>query len=311
MRALQMPARLALPALIALALAGCHKSADNRVRVTASFSSLSTPYFITMRQAVDKQAPMHGVAATVLDGQASSVKQSADLETASVDGTQGVILAANDGKALAPEVDRLRAAGVQVVAVDRRITGTAAPVPYVGADNVAGGRLLASWVIQHFPQGARVIVITNEPGTSTQIDRSKGVRDGLAAGGSKYQIVAEQTANSSRDQALTVVQNLLTSFGAARRPDAILCLNDNMALGAVSALKEAGVPVGTIKVLGFDAIPEALENIRAGKIAATVDQDAAAQIDAALAVILKAIKGGDAASVSIAPHLVTAETMKR
>jgi inositol transport system substrate-binding protein len=311
MRLFDTPARLALPALIVLALAGCGKERRDRVQVTASFSSLSTPYFITMRQAVEKQAPVAGVDVTVLDGQANSAKQASDLETASIDGTQGVILAANDGKALAPQVDRLRAAGIQVVAVDRRIDGTAAPVPYVGADNVAGGRLLATWVIEHFPQGARVVVITNEPGTSTQIDRSRGVREGLAAGGAKYQIVAEQTANSSRDQALTVVQNLLTSFGAAKRPDAILCLNDNMALGAISALKEAGIPVGAIKVLGFDAIPEAIDNLRAGKLAATVDQDAGAQIKAALATIVKAIKGGGAQSVSIAPHLVTADTLKK
>ncbi|HMI19511.1 MAG TPA: substrate-binding domain-containing protein [Sphingomonas sp.] len=310
MRLLGKSVRLALPALIALALAGCGRSHDNRLRVTASFSSLSTPYFITMRQAAEKYAPAAGVSITALDGQANSAKQGSDLETVAADGTQGVILAANDGKALAPEVDRLRAAGVQVVAVDRRIYGTAAPVPYVGADNVAGGRLLASWVVEHFPQGAHVIVITNEPGTSTQLDRSRGVREGLAAGGAKYQIVAEQTANSSRDQALTVVQNLLTSFGPAHRPDAILCLNDNMALGAISALKEAGLAPGAVKVLGFDAIPEALDNIKAGKLAATVDQDAAAQIRAALATIVQAIKGGKAQSVSIAPHLVTAETLK-
>jgi len=298
-------------ALIAVALAACGKSGDDRLRVAASFSSLSTPYFITMRQAVESEARRAGVAVTVLDGQASSAKQAADLETVGVDGTQGVILAANDGRALAPEVDRLRAAGVKVVAVDRRIEGTAAPVPYVGADNVAGGRLLADWGVAHFPDGAQVIVITNEPGTSTQIDRSRGVREGLAAAGHKYRIVAEQTANSSRDQALTVVQNLLTSFGGGRRPDAILCLNDNMALGAISALKEAGIPAGAVKVLGFDAIPEALANVRAGKLAATVDQDASAQIKAALASVTKAIRGGEAPSVSIAPHLVTAETLAR
>ena len=310
MRLIEKPARFALPVLMVLALAGCGKRHSDHIAIAASFPSLSTPYFDTMRKAAEQQASVAGADVSVLDGQGNSAKQGADLETAAVDGTQGVILAANDGKALAPEVDRLRTAGVQVVAVDRQIYGTAAPVPYVGADNVAGGRLLATWVIQHFPQGARVVVITNEPGTSTQIDRSRGVREGLAAGGSKYQIVAEQTANSSRDQALTVVQNLLTSFGPAHRPDAILCLNDNMALGAISALKEADIPVGAIKILGFDAIPEAIDNIRAGKLAATVDQDAAAQIKAALATIVAAIKGGHAQSISIAPRLVTAETLK-
>lgn len=310
MRSFRIVAGSALAAGLALTLAGCGKPRGDEVRITASFSSLSTPYFITMKQAAESQAGPARVSLSVLDGQSNSTKQGADLETASVDGTQGVILAANDGKALAPEVDRLRAAGIPVVAVDRRIDGTTSPVPYVGADNVAGGRLLAQWVIAHFPHGANVVVITNEPGTSTQIDRSRGVREGLAAGGARYRIVAEQTANSSRDQALTVVQNLLTSFGSTHRPDAILCLNDNMALGAISALKEASVPVGAVQVLGFDAIPEALDNIRAGKLAATVDQDAAAQIKAALSTIVTAVKGGKAQSIAIAPHLVTAESLK-
>jgi inositol transport system substrate-binding protein len=129
---------------------------------------------------------------------------------------------------------------------------------------------LAKYVIDHFPDGAKIVFLTGEPGSSPAIDRAKGVRDTLKAAGDKYKIVADQTGYFSRAKGLTVTQNILTSLPTP--PDAIIASNDDMALGALEALNQNGVPKGKVMVLGFDAIPEALEKVRDGDLAATVEQ---------------------------------------
>ena len=109
------------------------------------------------------------------------------------------------------------------------------------------------------PQGARIVLLTGQPGSSSAIDRTKGVKDAIAAAGPSYTIVSEQSAIWSRDQGLTVSQNILTALGAAK-PDAIVAENDDMAFGAIEALRTAGIT--GVAVLGFDATPESLKMIK-------------------------------------------------
>jgi inositol transport system substrate-binding protein len=82
-------------------------------------------------------------------------------------------------------------------------------------------------------------------------------------------IVAEQTGNWMRDQGLTVTQNMLTSFG--NTPDAIIASNDDMALGVLQALEQAGIPENKVVVLGCDTTPEALAKIKDGTLAGSVE----------------------------------------
>jgi inositol transport system substrate-binding protein len=307
-----MNRRRALLALtgLSLALAACHRnSADDALVV--SLNKLSTPYSVMLRRYAERAATLADMRVAVLDGQGDSSKQSADLRAASVRGAKAIVLAPNDSAALAPAVDDLHDDGVAVIAVDRRLAGTEKPTPFVGADNTQGGRLLGQWVVGHFPQGARVVLITNEMGSSTQIERTRGVHEGLAAGGAKYKIIAEQTANSSRDEALTVTQNILTAF-SHDPPDAIVCLNDDMAIGALEAIRAAGLPKDRIKVLGFDANPEALSRIRAGDMSATVEQSPAKQMTTAIQQAVAAIRTGAAPhSVTLQPVLITAANLNQ
>jgi inositol transport system substrate-binding protein len=298
--------------LLAGSLAACSRGgAGAGQSVGVSFSNLSTPYQVTMRRDLEDEAKKLGVTVNVVDAQGNSAKQTSDLQTFAVQGVGGVVVAANDSTALAPAVEALMDQKTPVVAVDRTVESKTHPVPYVGADNEAGGRLLGGWVVQNYPNGAAVVLITNEPGQSSAIERTKGVHESLAAAGAKYRIVAEQTANSSRAQALTVAQNILTAQ-AGRRPDVIICLNDDMALGALEALKTAGLDKSGIKVLGFDAIPEALAQIRGGAMAATVEQSPARQIRTALDEVVQAMKDHrPPKSERIAPALITAANLSQ
>jgi inositol transport system substrate-binding protein len=293
-------------------LSGCAKGGGSGSKdIVVSFSDLSQPFFVAMRRELEDEAAKLGVKVQVLDGQNNSSKQVSDLEAAGIQGVGAVIIAPTDSRALASATDALADEGAVVVSVDRHIEGGKHPVPHFGADNVAGGRAMADWVVRTYPKGAKVVVITNDPGSSSSIERVKGVHEGLTAGGPGYVIVAEQTGNSKRDQALSVTQNVLTSMGGAH-PDVVLCLNDDMAMGALEAIRGAGFTPKQIQVLGFDAIPEALARIKAGEMAATVEQNPGEQIRTALREVVANLKDKTPiASKSLTPVLITKDNLSQ
>ena len=287
-----------------LAGVGCSgKSGGNSIQIVASLHDMTEPFFVAVKRELDSEAGPLGVTIAVEDGQSNSAKQTADIQAAITGGAQGIILAPNDVNALAPGVEEVIKAGIPIVTLDRRVDNTSLKVPHVGADNVAGGRIMAQWVIDAFPNGARILLITGQLGSSPSIDRTRGIKETLGAAGGKYQIVAEQSATWKREQGLTVTQNVLTSLGG-QVLQAVVAESDEMALGALEALRSSGV--SGVKVIGFDATPEALKLVRSGDMAATVEQSPKSQARTALEQLVARIRQQTPmAGASIAPLLIT------
>ena len=287
-----------------LAAAGCSgKSGAGSIEIVASLHDMTEPFFVAVRRELDAEASRLHVTVSVEDGQSNSAKQTADIEAAISGGAQGIILAPNDVNALSPAVEEVIKAGVPIVTLDRRVDHTSVAVAHVGADNVAGGRLMAQWVIDAFPNGARILLITGQLGSSPAIDRTRGIKETLQAAGTKFEIVAEQTATWKREQGLTVTQNVLTSLGG-QTLQAIISESDEMALGALEALRASGV--SGVKVIGFDATPEALKLVRSGDMAATVEQSPRAQAQTALRQLVAHLRDkAPITGASIAPVLIT------
>jgi inositol transport system substrate-binding protein len=297
-------AAVLLTAAAMLTIAGCSRKPDgNSLQVVASLHDMTEPFFVAVKRELDAEAGRLGVSVSVEDGQSNSAKQTADIEAAIAGGAQGIILAPNDVNALAPAVEDVIKAGIPVVTLDRRVDGTSIVVPHVGADNVAGGRIMGRWLIESFPNGARILLITGQSGSSPSIDRTRGIRETLSDAGPKYQIVAEQSGTWKREQGLTVTQNVLTSLGS-QSLQAIVAESDEMALGALEALRSSGV--SGVKVIGFDAIPEALKLVRNGEMAATVEQSPVRQAQTALRQLVARVrKQTSMPGASIAPVLIT------
>jgi inositol transport system substrate-binding protein len=293
-----------LSASILLGGAGCSgKSGGNKVQVVASLHDMTEPFFVAVKRELDAEAGRLGVSVSVEDGQSNSAKQTSDIEAAITGGAQGIILAPNDVNALTPGVEEVIKAGIPIVTLDRRVENTSLKVPHVGADNVAGGRIMAKWVIDSFPNGARVLLITGQLGSSPSIDRTRGIKEALAVAGAKYQIVAEQSGTWKREQGLTVTQNVLTSLGG-QWLQAVVAESDEMALGALEALRSSGV--SGVKVIGFDATPEALKLVRSGEMAATVEQSPMNQARTALQQLVAQIRQHTPMpGASIVPVLIT------
>ena len=207
-----------------------------------------------------------------------------------VQGVAAIVISPLDVAAMAPALQQAVDAGVPVVTVDRRVEGVPGILAHVGADNVLGGEAQAQWVIDNYPNGARIFYLEGQPGSGPAIDRKAGFFSAIEAAGSSYEIVFEQTANFRRDEGLSVTEAGLA--GLETPPDVIVAANDDMALGALEAINAAGLG-DAVKIIGFDALPEALESIVNGGMDGTVEQFPGGQIRTALRIAVLEARGCD------------------
>ena len=283
--------RSALAAAVLLAgvsMAGVSARAQDAT-ILASVPSLSFPFFVHMMKEIKGEANKLGMQTIDSDGQNSAPKQTADVEAAIVQGVKGIVISPLDADAMAPAVQTAVDNKVPVVTIDRRVTGVDGIIAHVGADNVKGGEAQGEWVMKNYPDGAKLINLQGQPGASPAIDRNKGLHNVLDQHKDKYQFIAEQTANFARDQGLSVTESLMA--GMKTPPDVIVAANDDMALGALEAVKARNL-ADKIKIIGFDALPEALASIRDGGMAGTVEQFPGGQSRKAVDILVDYVKNG-------------------
>ena len=156
-----------------------------------------------------------------------------------------------------------------------------------------------------------IINLQGQPGASPAIDRNKGLHNVLDQHKDKYKIVAEQTANFARDQGLSVTESLLA--GMTTPPDVIVAANDDMALGAIEAVKAKGI-ADKVKIIGFDALPEALGAVRDGALAGTVEQFPGGQSRKAMQIMVEFLKDKKAPEsdlVLLTPIMITKDNLDK
>lgn len=233
--------------------------------VTLSLSTLNNPFFVDVRDGAQEAADELGIDLTVVDSQNDSTAQTDQIASAVSSGAEGLIINAVDSDAAAAAVAPALSGDLPVIGVDRAVNG-AEITSLVSSDNVAGGSQAADALAAALGEEGKVIVLQGQPGTSASRDRGAGFTEGIAAYPG-IEVVAMQTANFDRAQALDVATNLLQS-----NPDVvgIFAENDEMALGAIQAL---GARAGDdVHVVGFDGTDDGLAAVKAGTLEATIAQ---------------------------------------
>lgn len=307
-------ARSIRTALTGVAVAGLVAFGSGAVRaqdmtVMTSVPSLGFPFFVHMMKALQDEATALGVKTIESDGQNSAPKQTADVEAAVVQGVNGIVISPLDVNAMAPAIKTAIDNSVPVVTIDRRVAGVEGITAHVGADNVKGGEAQGQWVMATFPNGANIVNLQGQPGASPAIDRNQGLHNVLDAHSDKYKFVAEQTANFARDQGLAVTESLLAGMSTA--PDVIVAANDDMALGAIEAVKARGL---NVQVIGFDALPEALAAVRDGALAGTVEQFPGGQSRKAMQIMVELLKNQtkpESDLVLLTPIMITKDNLDK
>jgi ribose transport system substrate-binding protein/inositol transport system substrate-binding protein len=153
---------------------------------------------------------------------------------------------------------------------------------------VKGGEAQANLIVSMFPDGATIINLQGQPGASPAIDRNKGLHNILDGMSDKYKIVFEQQAGFDRAKGLAVTEAALS--GMADAPKVIVAANDDMALGAMEAVKGRGL--SGIAIIGFDALPEALAQVRDGGLTATIEQFPGQQSSLGVQTLVAFLKDG-------------------
>lgn len=240
---------------------------------------------------------MEGVDLQVEDAQNDVAKQLDQVNNFIASGVDAIIVNPVDTSATQALTDAAASAGVPLVFVNRQpINVDTLPdnQAFVASNEVDSGTLETIEVCRLFAEAgkteASVYVMMGELSNQAAVQRTADIHDVIAAGkcAVTLNILDEQTANWSRDQAQTLMTNWL-STGAAF--DGVIANNDEMAIGAIQALKAAGVSMDDVVVAGIDATQDALLAMAAGDLDATVFQDAAGQGAGSLDAALKLARG--------------------
>jgi inositol transport system substrate-binding protein len=306
--------KLGLAAALGLALvaSGPTQAADKHLTILMAVPDLAFPFFVHMiDEGKDEANKLGNIELIIGDGQRSSPKETADVEAAITKGVDGIVISPNDADALAPGLQEAVDAKVPVVTIDRRVNKVPGILGHVGADNVKGGEAQGELIEKLFPNGCTVMNLQGQSGSSPAIDRNKGLHDVLDKAKDKYKIVFEDTAGFDRAKGLSMTESALASMKTP--PDVIVCANDDMALGALEALKARNL-TGKVKLIGFDALPEALGQIKAGNMTATIEQMPGGQVKGALDTLVSFIREGkkpDQQVTLLTPIAITSDNLNQ
>ncbi len=244
--------------------------------------SLKNEFTVRLSNAAKKEAEKLGAEIRIYDGNYDPNTQINQVETMISDGVDAIILNPQDAKACAIAVDKAAAANIPVVGVNTRVDSDKL-TSYVGSKDVYAGELEMQAIADKIGGKGNIVILDGPLGQSAQLERSKGIQNILA----KYpdiKILAEKTANWSRSEAMTVMENWLQAFD---KIDAVVAENDEMALGAKQAMDAKKLDIPTI---GIDGITDALNAVESDKLIATIFQDGAGQGSKAVEIAIAAAK---------------------
>jgi ribose transport system substrate-binding protein len=241
--------------------------AGGKADVGFTISTLNNPFFVSMKDGAEAKAKALGVNLAVTDAGNDPAKQVKDIEDLVNKGIKVLIVNPVDSAAVAPAIKEVMSKGVKIIAVDRSVDGVTVDT-YIGTNNVLAANKAGKYFVQLVSPGAVIAVLEGVPSTSSNIDRVSGYKQALDEAGLAIAIM--QTANYNRAEALTVTENILQS-----NPNitAIIAMNDEMALGAIEAVRAKGKTPGVdILITGFDAGDDAVAAVKAGEMIYTVEQ---------------------------------------
>lgn len=262
---------------------GMSISAEETYTIGATYYTLQTEFCMRMDNYATKYCEENGINYVSYDGNNDAATQLSQVETMIADGVDAIILNPQDADACVACVEVAEEAGIPIIGVNTMVN-TDKLTSYVGSQDVSAGEEIMQYMIDYMESEEFNIVVLEGPmGQSAQLQRWEGINNVLADY-EGIEILAYDTANWSRSEAMTLMETWLTTYGD--EIDAVVAENDEMALGARQAIEAEGYDIPCI---GIDGITDAVTAIQNGGMIASDFQDAEGQIsgaiDAAVAVL--------------------------
>lgn len=250
---------------------------NKKTRIGFVVPVLDNPFFVDMTNAaITKAKQMQNV--EVIVKAAMSVQDAIgqnqivdDLITQKVD---AICIVPTSSESIIPVIQKANSANIPIINIDNKVDADKAAAvgavvsTYIGSDNFEGGKLAGQFIIEKLGGKGKVAILEGVSGNDAAVKRKAGFLEALK-GSPGIAVVASQVANWNREQAFNIFQNILKAT-----PDlnAVFACNDEMVLGASSALEQSRIPKSKIVLVGFDAIKEAVDAVKNGKIDATIAQ---------------------------------------
>lgn len=246
--------------------------------------SLQSEFVVNVKDAMEARAKEKNIELIVNDAQRTAEKQVQQIETFISQKVDAIILNPCEVEASSPAIAKAKAAGIPIINVNSETSAT--PDGFVGSRDEQAGEIAMEHVARLLGGKGNIVMIDGYMGQAAQIKRAIGAKNILA----KYpgiKVLAEQTAEWDRAKAMSLMENWIQSYGD--KINAVFAHNDEMGMGALQALEQAKLKNKVI-VVSIDAIADALQAVKDGRLDATVFQDAKGQGAGAIDMALQLIK---------------------
>ena len=249
-------------------------SDDERPVIALVMKSLANEFFVNMASGAERHQAERVNYELIING----IRNESDLsqQVALVDqmisrGVDAIVIAPADSQVLVPALARASAAGIVIVNIDNRLEPEVLEdyglsIPFIGPSNRAGAKMVGDFALQNVAAGSKVAILEGITSAVNSIERRTGFEEAITDAG--MNLVTLQSAEWDQTKAAQVMAGILSQYPDL---DVILAANDNMALGAASAVGMARREK-EIVIAGFDNISAVHPLIEAGTVIATVDQ---------------------------------------
>lgn len=270
-----------LAAVALLALAGCKKESGDTPggapkpgqKLTVGFAQVGaeSDWRVAESKSIKDEAAKRGIDLKFSDAQGKQENQFKAIRSFIAQGVNAIILAPKVETGWEQILKEAKQAKIPVVLVDRGINvpDDSLYVTLIASDFVAEGKMAGDWLARKTGGKAKIIELEGSPGAAPAIDRKKGFAQSIAAH-PEMKIIAAQSGDFETGKGKEVMETLLQQHG--KDVTAVYAHNDNMALGAIEAIKAAGKKPGTdILIVSIDAVKAAFTAMVAGELNCTVE----------------------------------------
>jgi len=242
-------------------------TAGQQLTIGVSLLTRTHPFYQDLEAGLLEAASANGMKLLITAGEFDVAKQKDQLNEFIVRKVDAIIVAPCDSRSIGTVIKAANDAGIPVFTADIACLAEGVKVvSHIASDNLAGGALAAQAVADAL-SGSGTVAIIDHPEVESVIQRVKGFEDKLRDF-PNIRVVAKLPGHGTKDQAMHTTEDILQ---ANPELDAIFGINDDSALGALAAVEKVGRS-GRVKIVGFDAVPEAREAIKQGRIHADVIQ---------------------------------------
>jgi inositol transport system substrate-binding protein len=278
--------------------------AKKKIVVGVTVQNLSDEFITMLKEAMMIQAKKYpNLELIINDAEAKPDKQASQMDSFISQKVDAIIINPADANALTPSIESAIKAGIPVITLSSDAAQDVGQ-KWSGSRNEDAGQLAMQYVADKLGGKGNLAILRGPIGHFAEIGRFAGYKTVLD-NNPDMKILYDQTGNWQREQGMSIMENWLQT---GKKIDAVVAMNDAMALGALKAIEDAGKK-GQIIVIGIDAIKDALDSVKAGGLDATFFQDAIGQAQGAVDMAVKAASGEEIQPNIIPFEAVTAENV--